>query len=78
MIVMKIISPTTVTSLFVDFEFIFGDLTVVTLTMPFSDPFLVELKQEAFLAQNVHAPVRLEQAVQFVGQTVHTPDELMY
>jgi len=39
---------------------------------------VVELKQEAFLAQNVHAPVRLEQAVQFVGQTAHTPDELMY
>ena len=47
-------------------------------TLLFPVTIMVELKQEEFFAQNVHAPVRLEQAVQFVGQTVHTPDELMY
>jgi len=53
----------------------------VKLTLPFSVPGSVELGQEA---QNVQLPVRLKQAVQFVGQTavvfstVQTPDELKY
>jgi len=65
-------------------EFISGSFvskTVVTLSLPV--PFSFELGQEA---QNVQLPVRLEQAVQFVGQTsvvvgfraVQTPDELKY
>ena len=45
------------------------------VSLPFIRPPTGGLGQEA---QNVQLSVRLEQAVQFVGQTVHTPDELMY
>ena len=53
-------------------------LTKLTLLADFVPGFVPprgSLRQEA---QNVQAPEKFEQAVQFVGQIVHTPDELKY